>query len=141
MKMNSIALFVMVVALIGATVVAYAKDEKSMPVAKAKMASSQTVYVCPECNTMSLTAGNCPSCNKPLVAMHVLGTKDGKVMVCACGPTCKCDAKGMKDGKCACGKEVKTISAKGMYVCPKGCPMVSETAGKCACGMDLKKVE
>jgi len=74
--------------------------------------------------------------------MHLLGTtKDGMALVCACGADCKCDAMGMKDGKCACGKEVMRVSAKGMYVCPSGCPSMSDMPGKCPCGMEMKKVE
>jgi len=90
---------------------------------------------------MSLKPGTCPTCEKEMGKMHLLGTKDGKAMVCSCGADCTCDSKGVKDGKCACGMPVKKIGCKGMYVCTMGCPEVSATAGKCACGMEMKKVE
>ena len=99
-------------------------------------AMSQEVYACADCHVLSTKA------EKDMTAQHLLGVKDGEALLCACGPGCKCDAKGVKDGKCACGKEVKKMSAKGLYVCPMGCPMVSDAAGKCpGCGMELKKVE
>ena len=52
---------------------------------------------------------------------------------------------GVKDGKCACGKGVKEVSVKGMYVCACGdgkcCATVSDKPGNCACGKEMKKVE
>jgi len=104
-------------------------------------AVSQAVYVCPDCHTMALNAGRCSMCQKELQESHLLGTKGGEAMVCGCGGSCKCDAKGVKDGKCACGKDVKKISAKGMYVCPEGCPEISDKPGKCMCGKEMTKVE
>ena len=68
-------------------------------------------------------------------------TEDGETIMKSHVAICKCDAKGMKDGKCGCGKEVKTMSCKGMYVCPMGCEEVSDKPGKCACGMEMKKSE
>ena len=106
-----------------------------------KAAMAQSVYVCPDCHTMTLKAGSCAMCKKDLQQMHLLGTKDGQAMVCACGSGCKCDAKGMKDSKCACGKDVMSVSAKGMYDCCMGCPDMSDNPGKCACGMDMQKCE
>jgi len=35
--------------------------------------------------------------------------------------------------ECGCGKEVKTMSAKGMSVCADGCPEIADKPGKCAC--------
>ena len=106
-----------------------------------KAAMTQSMFVCPDCHTMALKAGKCPMCQKEMTETHLLGVKDGNALLCACGPTCKCDVSGMKDGKCACGKEVMKISAKGMYVCPKGCPEISDKPGTCACGEVMKKVE
>jgi rRNA maturation protein Nop10 len=107
-----------------------------------KEAVSQAVYVCPDCHTMALKEEKCPKCGKELEKSHLLGTKNGEALICACGADCKCDAKGMKDGKCACGKDVKMMSVKGMYVCPEGCPVISEKAEKCPhCGKEMKKVE
>ncbi|MDD5704590.1 MAG: hypothetical protein PHR35_01595 [Kiritimatiellae bacterium] len=100
-----------------------------------------TMYVCPHCNTMAMQAGKCTGCQKDLKPMHVLGTEDGQVLLCDCGADCKCDAKGIKDGKCACGKEVKKMSCKGMHCCAMKCPKVSDKPGKCGCGMKLKKCE
>jgi len=115
------------------------------PKAKAPMekkaAMAQSVYVCPDCHTMAMKSGKCTGCQKDMKEMHVLGTKDGEALLCACGASCKCDAKGMKDGKCGCGKDVVKVSAKGMYCCTMGCPEVSDKPGKCACGMEMKKVE
>ena len=74
-------------------------------------------------------------------AMHVLGVKGGNALLCSCGAPCKCDAAGIKNGKCACGKKVNKMSAKGMYVCAEGCPEIADKPGKCACGKELKKVE
>ena len=118
------------------------------PAAKADMekahaaAVTKTLFVCPDCQTTAMEAGKCAKCGKDMKEMHVLGVKDGKAMLCACGAECKCDAKGMKEGKCACGKEVKEASLSGMHVCPAGCPVISAKAGMCGgCGKELKKVE
>lgn len=129
-----------VATLVGVCGMAYAKESEPNKAPEEK-ASAQSVYACPDCNTMALKAGACPTCKKEMGKMHLLGTKAGQAMVCTCGADCKCDAKGVKDGKCACGKPVQMVSAKGMYVCPMGCPDVSDKAGKCACGMELKKVK
>jgi hypothetical protein len=109
--------------------------------AKQHKVVTNVVYVCPDCHTMALAACKCPKCQKDMKQMHLMGTKDGMALVCACGADCTCDAKGMKDGKCACGKDVMTVSAKGLYVCPMGCPEMSNMPGKCPCGMEMKKVE
>jgi hypothetical protein len=113
--------------------------------AESKVAAPQTVCVCPHCHTMAMKAGKCTMCGKDLVEKHMLGMKDGKVLVCDCPAGCKCDAAGMKDGKCACGKAVQEVSPKGMYVCAcpggKCCSAVSDKPGKCGCGTEMKKVE
>jgi hypothetical protein len=119
---------------------AEAKTEKKMHMEK-KAAMTQAVYVCPDCHVLALKAGKCSMCQKELQESHLLGTKDGEALLCACPAGCKCDAMGMKDGKCACGKEVKTMSAKGMYVCPEGCPEISDKPGMCICGKEMKKIE
>ena len=110
-----------------------------------KCAAMPCVYVCPACHMMAMKAGDCPMCQKKMAKMHVLGVKDGKASVCACGAACKCDAAGMKDGKCSCGKEVQEVSVKGMYVCPCSggtcCSSISDKPGKCACGHEMKKAE
>ena len=111
------------------------------PKEEKKATVTTSVYVCPDCEAMALKAGKCDKCGKELVQKHLLGTKDGQAMLCDCGASCTCDAKGIKDGKCGCGKEIKTMSSKGMYVCPMGCPDISKTPGKCACGMDMKQSE
>ncbi len=102
---------------------------------------TQSVYVCPDCHVMALKAGKCPMCQKQMTEMYLVGVKDGKALLCSCAPRCSCDLKGVKDGKCACGKDVVQMSAKGMYVCPDGYPEISDKPGKCACGKELKKVE
>jgi hypothetical protein len=142
MKMQSkrMVALMCVATLVGVYGTAYAMGSKPHKGAQEKMAR-ESVYMCQACKTMALKAGDCPTCKKPLEAMHLLGTKDGTAMVCACSADCQCDAKGMKDGKCACGSKVEMVACKGMYACPMGCPNVSATAGKCACGMEMKKVE
>ena len=129
--------------LVGTAATLYAEDNPGAVVEK--KAAATAVYVCPDCHTMAMQAGKCTGCQKDLVAMHVLGMKDGQAMLCACGADCKCNAAGVKDGKCACGKEVKMMAPKGMYVCAcagaKCCSTISDKPGKCKCGEDLKKVE
>ena len=130
------------VVVAGSALTLYAADQPAAtPAVEKKAAMTQSVYVCPDCDTMALKAGKCEKCGKELVQKHMLGTKDGKAMLCDCAAGCTCDAKAMKDGKCGCGKEVKTMSCKGMYCCPMGCPEMSAKPGKCACGMEMKKVE
>ncbi len=106
-----------------------------------KAAMTQSVYVCPGCHTVALKAGTCGACGSKLVQKHLLGTKDGQAMLCDCPAGCMCDAQGIKDGKCACGKEVTMASCKELYCCPMGCPQLSDKPGQCACGMKLKKGE
>lgn len=113
-------------------------DEKAPEEGKPTM--TQSAYVCPSCDVLSLKPGTCPHCEKALEMKHVLGTKDGHAMVCSCAASCKCDAGGMKDGKCGCGKDVGKVSVKGMYVCPEGCPEISDKAGTCACGKAMTMV-
>jgi hypothetical protein len=129
--------------VVAATVVAVflAAGCKCSCMEKQHKAKTNVVYVCPDCHMMALSAGKCHMCKKDMTQMHLLGTKDGMALMCGCGADCKCDAKGIKDGKCACGKEVMKVSAKGMYVCPMGCAEISAMPGKCACGMEMKKVE
>ena len=122
------------------------KMEMKGDMSKAEMekhaAMAQEVYACADCHVLGLKAGKCPMCGKEMTEQHLLGVKDGEALMCACGAGCKCDAMGMKDGKCACGKEVAKASAKGMFVCPKGCPVMSDKAGKCpGCGEEMKKAE
>lgn len=116
----------------------------AVPVEKAAVVSP-SVYTCSLCDTMAMKAGKCSMCGMDMKESHVLGMKDGKAMLCDCAAGCACDAKGVKEGKCSCGKEVKTMTPKGMYVCAcaggKCCATMSDKPGKCACGMELKKVE
>ena len=122
---------------------AWADEEAAKaPVPQEKQAAvAKAAYVCPDCHTMAMEAGKCEKCGKDMKAMHVLGTKDGNAMLCQCGAGCKCDTSKVKDGKCGCGKDVVTVSAKGLYVCPDGCPDISDKPGKCMCGKDTVKVE
>lgn len=110
-----------------------------------KKAAMPCVFVCPTCHMTTMKAGNCPMCQKKMAPMHVLGVKDGKASMCACGAACTCDAAGIKDGKCACGKAVQDMNVKGMYTCScsggKCCSSISDQPGKCACGHEMKKVE
>ncbi|MCE9615318.1 MAG: hypothetical protein K8T26_13690 [Lentisphaerae bacterium] len=110
--------------------------------ADVKAGPSQAAFVCPECKALALEAGECTHCAKTLTHVKVLATKDGNALVCECAADCThCAAKSMQDGKCACGKDVSKVSAKGFYVCPDGCAEVSQVSGKCACGKDLVKLE
>jgi len=138
MKLRTLIVATAVFAVCGS--VFAAEMETPTPPAKEKPAMTESVYVCPDCHAVALKPGKC-ACGKELVQMHLLGMKDGEALLCACGADCKCDFKGMKDGKCACGKEVKKASCKGIYCCPKGCPVMSDTPRKCACGDEMKKCE
>jgi hypothetical protein len=89
----------------------------------------EVVYACNcgidcKCNTMANKAGNC-TCGKSMVKAKVVRIeKDTAYLkadnwkeerpfkttgkyVCACGPTCKCDAISQNPGKCPCGEEMK----------------------------------
>ena len=113
----------------------------SKPAVEKPAVISQQVYVCPDCLVIALKAGKCEKCGKELQEKHLLGTKDGQALLCDCGVGCKCDAKGVQDGRCACGKDILMRSGKDLYCCPMGCPVISDKPGKCACSMELKKVE
>jgi|GEM_PF-2678626 len=114
----------------------------AMPHVEKTAAMMQCVYVCPHCETLALAAGKCPMCGKEMMPSHILGIKNGEAMTCGCGAGCDCDAKDMKDGKCGCGKDVVKASLKGMYVCPAGCPVISDKPGDCGgCGKMMKKCE
>jgi hypothetical protein len=89
------------------------------------------VYACNcgidcKCNTMANNAGNC-TCGNPMVKAKVMRIEGdtaylkaetwqeerpfkttGKY-VCACGPTCKCNAVSQNPGKCPCGTEMKEV--------------------------------
>ena len=132
----------MAAAMAGSVLAVSAADQPAAPAASEKKATlTQAIYACPDCHTMALNAGKCDKCGKDMVKEHLLGTKDGEALVCACGAGCACDASKMKDGKCGCGKEVTKVSCKGMYVCPDGCPEISTTPGQCACGKDMTKCQ
>lgn len=118
-----------------------AELSKESPALVKKAAVTPFVYVCPDCPKMAMCAGKCEKCGKELVQKHLLGTKDGQAMLCDCSVDCKCDAKGVQYGKCACGRVVQMRSCKGMYCCSMGCPKVSDKPGKCVCGEEMKKVE
>jgi len=138
MKLRTLIAAIAVFAFCGSVIAA--ETDAPTPPAKEKHTMTKSVYVCPECHFTALKPGTC-ACGKELVQMHLLGTKDGQALLCDCGADCKCDIEDVKDGKCGCGKEVKKASMKGLYACPKGCPVVSEEPGKCACGGEMKKCE
>ena len=131
---------IMGVVIAGFALTLYAEDQS-----EAKAPVTQSAYVCPDCHTMAMMAGKCEKCGKDMVQSHVLGVKDGKAMMCGCEAGCKCNAAGVKDGKCGCGKDVQKASLKGMYMCAcaggKCCTSISDKPGKCSCGMEMKKVE
>lgn len=87
------------------------------------------VYVCGcgegcGCFTMSRKAGKC-SCGKDLIKGSVTRIDKEKIYVtangketafpavakyaCACGEGCNCGTVSQKQGKCACGKEMKAV--------------------------------
>jgi len=118
------------------------KTPAEQPRMEQKGAMTHAVLVCPDCHVVALKAGKCDKCGKELVQKHLLSVQNGQATLCGCSAGCTCDAKGVKDGKCACGKEVTMASCTGMYCCPKGCPAMSDKPGKCpGCGMDMKKSE
>lgn len=102
---------------------------------------TRSIHACADCHVLVVQPGKCPMCQKETARLHVLGVKDGNAMLCACPDCCQCVAAGIKDGKCACGKEVKTVSAKGLYVCPDGCQEITDKPGTCMCGKAMTKVE
>jgi len=116
-------------------------EEKPMPATDTKAAVTQPVFVCPNCHIVALKAGKCGTCTKEMKACHMLGMKNDKGMVCMCDAMCTCNATDMKDGMCSCGKTVETVSTKGLYACPEGCPRLADKSAKCACGKELKKSE
>lgn len=142
MKIRSIIVAALTLAIGGALYVQAQDTASTEAPAKKKAAVTKSVYVCPKCDVASMKPGKCPKCGAKLVKMHLLGTKDGKAVLCTCGAKCTCTMKGVKDGKCACGKPIKTADIKGMYYCPKGCPVISKTAGKCpGCGAEMVKAD
>ena len=133
------------VLIVGSACTLYADESTGTTPPEKTAAVAKAVYVCPDCETMAMKEGKCEKCGKEMVQKHMLGMQDGKAMLCECTAGCACDAKGVKDGKCACGKDVKTMSAKGMYACAcpggKCCSTVSDKPGKCKCGEEMKKIE
>jgi len=67
---------------------------------------------------------------------HILGTKNGQTLLCDCPVSCTCDAAGVKDDKCACGKEVKTMVKHDGHSC--GCPETPAKPSKCGCSATPK---
>ena len=135
------------IALAGSVIGVWAADETTKdqpsdkPPMEKKAAMTEQVYVCTHCDTLAFKAGKCKKCGMDLQQKHLLGTKDGQAILCACPSGCKCDAKGAKEGKCACGTDVAKVSCKGLYACPNGCPEISKKPRKCACGKEMTKVE
>jgi hypothetical protein len=143
MKMSSVIRLIVAATGVAffAAIATVRADDKEME-AKHAAVMVKSVFACPDCHSMALQAGKCAGCGKELVEQHLLGVKDGKALVCDCPSSCKCDATGIKDDKCVCAKAVGKVSAKGLYICPVGCPVISSSAGMCGgCGKDLTKVE
>ena len=71
----------------------------------------------------------------------VLSIKDGKAVSCACAADCKCTVSADNPAKCSCGKDIKSESVVGKFVC-ETCKTIADKAGKCAtCGKDLVEVK
>jgi hypothetical protein len=103
-----------VLAAVGFVVVAQAEEAAvKTPAAttEAPAVKAAVMYVCADCKIGATEAGKCAKCGKDMVAMHVLDTKDGKVMCCACGADCKCKVDEKDATKCGCGKAVVTVPA------------------------------
>ena len=89
-----------------------------------------------------------------------------EVYVCGCGEGCPCMTMSMKEGKCACGKDLvkgqvtkvskgkayvmvngkeQAFKTTGKYMCACGagcnCNTISQKPGQCACGKDMKPVK
>jgi hypothetical protein len=77
--------------------------------------------------------------------MHVLKIEKDEAVLCTCGKDCHCKINEADPTKCGCGKPVKRVSLKGLYVCNCGagcaCNTISDKPGKCKCGNELRKVE
>ena len=124
MRKHLIVLFVLISVSILAA--AYA-DQK----ATVDLKVGDQVYACNcgiecKCNTMANKAGNC-TCGKAMVKAKVVRIEGGTAYlkadnwkeerpikttgqyVCACGPTCKCNAVSQHPGKCPCGTEMKKV--------------------------------
>jgi hypothetical protein len=122
MKKYLFMLFVLVPVSILA--VAYADQKATMDL---KMGDE--VYACNcgsecMCNTIAKKPGDC-TCGKAMVKAKVVRIQDGTAYlkadgwkeerpfkingqyVCACGPSCRCDAISQNPGKCPCGMEMK----------------------------------
>jgi hypothetical protein len=89
------------------------------------------VYACNcgsecKCDTMANKAGSC-TCGKAMVKAKVVRIEGGTAYlkadnwkeersfkttgkyVCACGPTCKCNAISQNPGKCPCGVDMEKV--------------------------------
>jgi hypothetical protein len=79
-----------------------------------------SLYACATCKTVAQQAGKCSKCNADLAKMHVLACKDGSATLCACATDCKCTLKADDATKCGCGKDVVSVSVKGLK-CGEAC--------------------
>ncbi|MBF0345751.1 MAG: hypothetical protein HQL06_16170 [Nitrospirae bacterium] len=116
----------------------------------ASVKEGSVVYVCDcgkDCHCkdeVSTQPGKC-SCGHERVPMHVLKIDGNETVLCTCGKDCQCKLDPNDPAKCTCGKQVKKVSLKGLYVCACGpscsCNTVSDKPGKCKCGAELRKVD
>ena len=128
------ALLVVVLAAFATVSAVFAQE----PAEKKAEPKASPAYVCDKCQKTDLKAGKC--CDKDMTGKNVLAIKDGSAICCDCAPGCKCTLKEGDATKCSCGKDVKKVDLKGMFVCEK-CKVISDKAGKCpTCGGDLKAV-
>ena len=140
-------LMVAVMAAFVSVVAGFAEDNKAAAApaaapaaaAAAKDMPQAVVYTCAKCEVVATAAGKCAKCGAGMQAMKVLSTQGNTATCCGCAADCaKCGE--VKDGKCACGKDVAKLDLTGKFVCPK-CHTVAAKAGKCACGADLVEVK
>ncbi|MFA7160143.1 MAG: hypothetical protein WC299_12650 [Kiritimatiellia bacterium] len=106
---------------------------------KAEATKAPCVCCCDKCPMVAIKATKC--CGQDMACKNVLAVKDGCAICCGCGADCKCTLKEGDETKCKCGKDVKKVSLKGMFVCEKD-KVICNKEGKCSvCGGDLKAVK
>lgn len=98
--------------------------------------TGMVLYACAPCKTVAMEAGKCTKCNADLAKMHVLACKDGSATLCPCAADCKCTVKADDAAKCSCGKDVVTVSVKGLK-CGEAC----KAAAAKACNAAAAKAE
>lgn len=135
--MKKVLMIAAMMAFVGA-IAGFAEEKAAAAPATQEMPKA-VVFVCDKCHVVATAAGKCTGCGAEMTAKKVLSVQDNVATCCACAADCaKCGE--VKDGKCACGKDVVKLDLTGKFVCPK-CHVVAAKAGKCACGADLVELK